>query len=275
MRNKRLFAVAGLALLVFLSGCSILTGSGEIDQDDLLEDADYDWDRNATVSYDVTTSSLLSFSSNRYQSVVRLENQSTLILDRSTLFRGDRPVSVEALQFQFPNGTVVNATHENLTAVRGSDETEIQVPEANGTVGYTATWGSSTTALGGSPRQWSVNTPVEGSHEVRMPNGSRTDLPFLSRTAPGSHETTVEDDRAVIRWDDEFDSSSIVVRYYLARDLWLFGGLFLIGSAVAIGGTLYYYRAIQRAREKREEVGLDVEYEDNDRSDDGPPPGMR
>ncbi len=275
MTNKRLLALAGLAFLVFLAGCSVLTGSGEIDQDDLLEDAEYDWDRNATASYDVTTSSLLSFSSNRYQSVVHLENQSTLVLDRSTLFRGDRPVSVEALQFQFTNGTVVNATHPGLTAVRGSDETEIDVPAPNGSVGYTATWGSSTTALGGSPRQWRVNTPVEGSHEVRMPNGSRTDLPFLSRTAPGSHETTVEDDRAVIRWGDDFDSSSIVVRYYLARDLWLFGGLFIIGSTLAIGGVLYYRRAIQRARKKREEVGLDVEYEEDDSSNDGPPPGMR
>ena len=275
MTNKRLLAVGGLALLVFLSGCSILTGSGEIDQDDLLEPAEYDWDRNATASYDVTTSSLLSFSSNRYQSVVSLENQTTLVLDRSTLFRGDRPVSVESLQFRFTNGTVVNATHEGLTAIRGSDETEIQVPEPNGTVGYTATWGGATTALGGSPRQWRVNTPVEGSHEVRMPDGSRTDLPFMSRTAPGSHETTVENDRSVIRWGDEFDSSSIVVRYYLARDLWLFGGLFIVGSTVAIGVALYYRRAIQRAREQREEVGLDIEDEDDHSSNDGPPPGMR
>lgn len=274
MNRRHLLAVAGLLVLVALAGCSVLTGSGEIDDEDLLEERTYDWETNATASYNVTTSSLLSFSSNRYEGVIRVENRSRLSLDRSTLFRGDRPVSLEALQFRFTNGTVVNATHDNLTAVRDSDETEIELPDTYGQVGYTATWGSATTALGGSPRRWSINTAVEGSHEVRMPEGSRTALPFLSRTSPGGHNTTVEDDRAVIRWGEDFDSSSIAVRYYLSRDLWLFGSILLIASLVALGGSLYYYRAIQRARKQREEYGLDINYDD-DEFDDGPPPGMR
>jgi hypothetical protein len=40
-------------------------------------------------------------------------------------------------------------------------------------------------------------------------------------------------------------------------------------------GGLYYYRQIRSLRQQREEIGLDVETEDDDLGDDGPPPGMR
>lgn len=274
MTDRRVLAVGGLVLVLFLSGCIGFGGSGEIDEEELTTDAEYDWDTDATASYNVTTTSLLSFSSNSYQAVITVENRSTLSIHRSTLFRGDRSVSIEGLQFRFPNGTVVDATHENLTAIEGSDETEIQLPAENGTVGYTADWGGTTRAWGGSPRTWRVQTPVEGSHEVVMPDGARTDIPLLSLTSPGGHETSVENNRAHIYWED-LDSSSVTVRYYLVRDLYLFGGLFLVAGLVGVAGAVYYYRGIQRAREKREEVGLDIEQDDDDFGDDGPPPGVR
>jgi len=271
MRDKRLLAVGALFALVALSGC--LGGGGEISEDKLTKNAEYDWEKNVTASYDVTTTSLLSFSSNDYRAVISVENRSVLELSRSTLIRGDQSVSVRALQFRYPNGTELNATHENLTAVEQSDETEIRLPAENGTVAYSANWGGASRAWGGSPRTWRVQTPVEGSHEVVMPEGARTDLPLFSLTSPGGHDTSVEDNRAYLRWDD-FDSGSITVRYYLVRDLFLFGGLFAIAGLVGVGGVAYYYRGIQRARQKREEVGLDVE-QDDDASDDGPPPGVR
>jgi hypothetical protein len=271
MRDRRLLAVGALFALVALSGC--LGGGGEISEDKLTQNAEYDWEKNVTASYDVTTTSLLSFSSNDYRAVISVENQSVLELSRSTLIRGDQSVSIRALRFRYPNGTELNATHENLTAVEQSDETEIRLPAENGTVAYSANWGGASRAWGGSPRTWRVQTPVEGSHEVMMPEGARTDLPLFSLTSPGGHDTSVEDNRAYLRWDD-LDSGSITVRYYLVRDLFLFGGLFAIAGLVGVGGVAYYYRGIQRARQKREEVGLDVE-QDDDTGDDGPPPGVR
>ena len=269
--NRRALAVGGLLVLVALAGC---LGGGEIDEEELGADAEYDWETNATAHYNVTTASLLSLSSNDYQAILRVESQSTLELSESTLFRGDRPVSIRALQFRYPNGTVVDATESgNLTAVEGSDETEIQLPAENGTVAYTVDWGGATRAWGGSPRTWRVESPVEGSHEVVMPEGSRADLPFFSLTSPGGHETTVENDRAVLRWDDL--DGGITVRYYLVFDLYLLGGLVAVTGLAGIVGGAYYYRGIRRAREKREEVGLDVEQEDDDLDDDGPPPGVR
>ena len=271
--NRRYLAVGGLLVLVALAGC--LGGGGEIDEAELGAEAEYDWNTTATATYNVTTSSLLSFSSNDYQAILRVENRSTIEIFRSTLFRGDRPVSLRALQFEYPDGTVVNATEDgNLTAIEGSDETEIQLPAENGTVAYTVDWGGASRAWGGSPRTWRVQTPIEGSHEVVMPEGARADLPLFSLTSPGGHETAVEDDRATLRWD-EFDSSSITIRYYLVRDLYLFGGLFAIAGLIGIAGTAYYYRGIRQAKRKREEVGLDVEQEDDDIGDDGPPPGVR
>jgi len=259
MIDRRVLAVGALVAVVLLSGC--LGGGGEIDEDELTGDAEYNWDTDANATYDVTTASLLSFSSNDYQAVIGVENRSTLSLHRSTLLRGDQPISIEALQFRFPNGTVVDASHGNLTAVEGSGETEIRLPAENGTVGYTANWGGATRAWGGSPRTLRLQTPVEGSHEVIMPDSARTDIPLLSLTSPGGHETTVEDNRPHLYWED-LDSGSITVRYYLVRDLFLFGGLFALAGLVSIGGAVYYYRGIQRAREKREEVGLDVEQGD-------------
>lgn len=271
-RRRRIIAVGGLVLLVFLSGCTIF-GGGEISEDDLAVDATYDWETDAMASYNVTTSPLLSFSSNEYQAVLTIDNQSSIDIYRQSLFRGDRPISIESLQFQYENGTVITADeHDNLTAIEGSDETEIQVPEEYGKVAFTAEWGGAT-AFGGSPREWRIQSFVEGSHEVTMPEGARTDIPLLSATRPGGSESTLEDNRLTLTWEDP--GSAISIRYYQVTDLYIFGTLFIGGSILAIGGVAYYYRAIQRAREKREEVGLDVEEEELVDDRDGPPPGMR
>ena len=276
--NRRLLAVGALFALVALSGC--LGGGGEISEDKLTKNAEYDWDKNVTASYNVTTSPLLSFSPNNYRAIIQVENQSTVKLRRSTLFRGDQSVSIRSLQFRFPDGNgsderIVNATHENLTAVEQSDKTEIRLPAENGTVAYAANWGGPSRSFGGSPRTWRVQTPVDGSHEVLMPDGARTNLPLFSLTSPSGDETSVENNRARIRWDS-LNSGSITVRYYLVRDLYIFGGVFVLVGLAGVGGILYYYRGMRRARKKRKEVGLDTEQDDDDDlGDDGPPPGVR
>jgi len=58
------------------------------------------------------------------------------------------------------------------------------------------------------------------------------------------------------------------------QDLYLLGGVAGVAAIVALGGLLYYYRTIRAAQQEREEVGLDVEVDDDEFGDD-PPPGMR
>lgn len=256
--NRCALAVVALVALVFLSGCSMF-GGGEIDEEELLGDQEYDWDSNATATYD------LSVSSDSYAAVVDVGNESTLSLYRSTAFRGDQAVSIADLKFQFRNGTVVNATHPDLTATERSERTEIGLPASNGSVAWTA---------GRSGKQWSTPVFVEGSHEVHLPESARVGIPFLSQTSPGPDRTTLEDDRMTLYWE-EVGSGSLSVRYYLVRDLYIFGSIAALALLLGAGGTIYYLRQIRAAQRKREEVGLDVEYEDDDTGGDGPPPGMR
>ncbi len=256
--NRRVLALLALAALVFLSGCSVF-GGGEVDEEDLLGDQEYDWDANATATYD------LSISSSSYAAVVNVGNQSSLTIYRSTAFQGDQEVSVADLKFQFENGTVVNATHPGLTATEGSSETELGLPERNGTVAWTASR---------SGKQWSTPVFVEGSHQVHLPESTRVGVPFLSQTSPSADRSTVEGDQMTLYWEEP-SSSSISIRYYLVRDLYIFGAIAALSLVVGIGGTIYYLREIREAQQKREEVGIDIDYDDDDVGGDGPPPGMR
>jgi hypothetical protein len=263
--RRRILLVCGLGLLVFTAGCSLGGGGGEISEEKLTEEADYDWDASANTSYTLITGETFSLSSPDYRAVIEVTNQSTLEVFGERRFRDDTSLGVEALQFRFTNGTVVNATHGNLTAVEGSDETEIQLPAENGTVAFRD---------GRSGRSWSTPVYVDGSHQVTLPNGTRVGIPFLSRVSPGGYDTTLEDGRMTVRWD-EIEGGSITIRYYLLRDLYIFGGIAVLGLLLGIGGLLYYVRQIRRAKEQRQDVGLDVEVDDDDVGDDGPPPGMR
>lgn len=256
--NRRRLALLALVAAVFISGCGIF-GGGEISEDDLLEDQEYNWDVNATATFD------LDVSSSAYTAVVEVENQSELEIHRESWIRGDRSIGIEALQFRFANGTVVNASHRGLTAIEGSDETTIELPAGNGTVGYTASRNG---------KSWSVPTPVSGTHRLDLPESTRVGIPLLSRTSPSTDDSVVEDDQMTLYWDEIDRGDTIAVRYYLVRDLWLFGGLFALSMSLLVGGVTYYYRQIRRAKKKREEVGLDIDYDD-DTGDDGPPPGMR
>lgn len=252
--NRRTIALGSFLLLVVLAGC---LGSGSLSEEDLTGDADYVWDTEETATYN------LSAGTREYTAVIHVGNQSSLTIHRDSTFRGEQGVEIEALQFRFQNGTVVNATHPHLNASLHSDRTVINLPAENGSVAYVG------------PRdgkQFSTPVFIEGSHRVDLPESTRVGIPLLSQTTPGGAETTVENDRMRIVWDDLSDER-IAVRYYLVRDLYIFGSMLAIGIVLVAGGGLYYWRQIRRARAKREEYGLDIE--DDDIGDDGPPPGMR
>lgn len=272
--DRRVLAVGALVLVVFLSGCTVFGGGSDIDDEDLLQDADYEWNTTVNASITLDPAPLLSLSSDRYRAVIDIDGEETLDVHRERTFRGDDSLSIEALQFRFANGTIVNATHDGLGAVEESDYTEIQLPGATGQVAFTAEWGGS--RWGDYGRSFRMPTYADGSYEVVLPEGARTGIPLLSRVAPSADERTVDDNQMTLYWEEP-DSSRLSVRYYLLRDVYIVGTLVAIGGLVGIAGSIYYYRQIQRAKKVREEIGLDVEeeLEDEDFGDDGPPPGMR
>jgi hypothetical protein len=103
------------------------------------------------------------------------------------------------------------------------------------------------------------------------------DFPVFGTVRPPGSETSTDDQsRTRIVWsgENEVSADSISVQFYLQRDLYIFAGIALLLTVVGGGGLLYYRRQIQQLRERREELGLDVETEDDD-LDQGPPPGMR
>lgn len=255
MRGRHGLALAALLVVVLLAGCSF--GSSEIPTDDLNQNATYDWDVNATATFDISRSS--------YAAVVNVTNSSELDVWRRDPIEGDNPVNLRALQFRHRNGTVVNASTGNLSATRTQDSTQIALPASEGLVGYTASR---------SAKQFATPAFVSGSYEFVLPPGARIGIPLLSQAGPGGWTTTVEDDRMTVRWAN-VTSGAVSVRYYLERDILIFGSLAAVVLVAGAAGTLYYRRQLQKLKGKREELGLDVETEDDDIGDDGPPPGMR
>lgn len=253
MRRRHCLGLAGLLLLAGLAGC---LGPTEISDDQLTGNASYDWDVDAEAAYTVSRSS--------YQAVYNVSNRSTLsVYNRNTLDI-ESPVRIETLQFRFDNGTVVNATHPDLTASLGQRRTDVSLPAEYGRVAYTAPR---------SGKQFSTPIAVPGTQMVTLPPGARVGVPLLSHVNPGNHSTAVTDGRMTIRWPGVEDGT-ISVQYYLQRDLLLFGGLLLVALVVGAGGLLYYVRQIRQLESVREEIGLDVDDGDDPR-DRGPPPGMR
>lgn len=254
MKRKRLLALGALVLAAALAGCGF--GSSEIPEDRLNENATYDWDTSANATFNISRSS--------YATVLNVTNETVEVWQRDPI-EGDTPVRLRALKFRFENGTVVRSNETgNLTARTSQDRTIIEMPTDSGKVAYTA------------PRSGkSFSTPVfaNGSHEVILPPGARVGIPLLSQVRPGNWNSTVENNRMTIRWEN-LTSGSISARYYLQRDLLLFAAVAVISILVGIGGALYYLRQIRSLEARREELGIDVDYEDDEFGDDGPPPGM-
>jgi hypothetical protein len=264
--RRRLLAAVGVVVLVGLAGCSVF-GPGEPDPQQLQQNATYDWETEAGASYNVTRT--------QYQAVVDLNGSALVGADRNEnatelrLYRRDsvgseQPVDVAALKFRYPNGTVVGA--EAFTVERTRSRTLVRPPQTTGQVAYTASRPTG--------KRFSVPVVQEGSQAVTLPARTRVGIPLLSQVSPPADCKTVTANRMTIHWES-VDGGTLIARYYLQRDLLLFGGLFAVLGVVGVGGALYYLRQIRLLERRREEVGLDVETEDDDLDDGGPPPGMR
>jgi len=257
--RRRLVALGLLLALVALAGCSSVFGGGGPSDSQLNKNANYEWDTNATMT--------ISLSRSSFKAVVGVENESWVKVYRSGTFGDNEPLSIRALRFRYPNGTVVRVNESSMDVSAGGSRTNVTLPTAGGQVAFKAD----------RPTDKRFSTPlfVDGKHSIEMtlPPGGRVGIPFFSEVSPGSSDRSVDDNRMTIRWNNT-DSGPLTVRYYLARDILIFGGMAVILLLVAVGGVAYYLRQIRSLEQRREEIGIDVDTED-DEFDDGPPPGMQ
>ncbi|WP_181687113.1 DUF5803 family protein [Halorhabdus salina] len=247
-RRRLALAVVGLFVLLAISGCL-----SPVSDADLEENATYDWETNASATYHIYT--------NNYTAVLDVNNRSSIELFLEDAFGSNQALPISALKFRYPNGTVVN--NSAFAVETGRSKVTLEPPARNGTAAFTV-------ARSGPD----VRTPVvvSGSHEVHLPPGRAIALPFVSRAVPGNYTTRTADERVVVRWES-VDRDTILVSFYRNRDVLLFGGLGGIVLTIGLVGLAYYRRQISKLEGQREELGLDVDTEDDPR-DRGPPPGM-
>jgi len=258
--NRRLLLAAGcLALLAVTSGC-LGFGTGPVSEDTLDSDPaePYEWetDRAAHITVQENT---------QFRAVMDV-NRSTVDLFRRDGFGGSNPLSVEAVRYRYPNGTVLTGSEirERGGEIRETrDETVVELPpgaaERGGTLAFTSS---------GTPKRFTLPTYVDGTYEVVLPEDREIDFPVFGQVSPGNYET-VRDDRGRVRivWAEPVTADTVSVRYYLQRDLFIFAGVLGLILVAGIGGLLYRRRQIEQLRKRRTEMGLDVE-------DDDDPPGL-
>jgi len=261
-RSRLLVAVGLLTLLGGLAGCSAIFGPSGPNEQQLNKSATYDWNTDTRSSYTLTNDD--------YRAVINVTgtNETALRLYSRDSLGTEHSISISALQFRYPNGTQVNFTAFQVNKTR--KRTVVTPPQQNGTVAFRADRPSG--------KRFSVPVFVKGTHNVTLPPQARVGIPLLSQASPGGYTPSVDPQsgRMTLTWDESMKERQgpIVARYYLQRDLWLFGGLFAVLGIVGMGGGLYYFRQIKQLERRREEIGLDVETDDDDFDDGGPPPGM-
>lgn len=225
-----------LVLLTVSAGCTLL-GPGDVDAGDLEAEAEYDWDTSANVTINIKSDS--------YQAVYKIANQSELKVFRFHRFNNQRPIDPKAVQFRYPNGTIVGP--ESMEFEKQRSGTVIDLPGRTGMLALTG------------PKQGKqvrIPTVIEGSYEVILPEDTDVRYFLLGRVSPSGYERTVENGQVHLRWDD-VSGDSIVVRYYLARDLLIFGSVLLLALLALIGGLGYFWLQLRSLQDRRDEVALD------------------
>ena len=256
--TRRTLIVGALLVLLALSGCTALFGPGEPNPERLNQSANYTWEADANVT--------ITIEKNSFQGVYNVGNRSELRVYQSDALGQDSYLQVSAVQFRYENGTVVNNSHDGLSVSQTRERTILTVPNnTSGQVAFTA------------PRQGKqFSTPVfvEGPTNVTLPPGARVGIPLLSNVSPPASSRSVTDNRMTLTYDN-VTAGNMNVRYYLQRDILIFGSIF--GGAIVFGtvGVIYYWRQIQQLRKTREETAIDIDAEDDDPRDRGPPPGMK
>lgn len=239
--DRRLLAAAALGLLLLTAGCSALSpGGGEVDRAALAENATYQWNTTADVTIRVA--------GGYYKAVYRIDDRSTVALSAFERLSDRRPLDVSAIKFRYPNGTVVNASA--MDAERNDTYTAVTLPAEEGRFAYRVPMRG---------KEVHVATAATGSYEVILPPRTDVRYPLLGRVSPGGYERTVVDGQVHLRWADLTDDR-LVVEFYLLRDLYIFGGIVLVGVLAAMVGLAYMWFQLRGIRDRRQIV--DVENRD-------------
>ncbi|ELY44474.1 DUF5803 family protein [Natronorubrum sulfidifaciens] len=257
MNRRLVLAVLAVGLLVGAAGCTALFSG--ISDEELDREQEYDdlRESDADVAIDIEGGSIIS--NGEFRAVYDLEDTEELSLYRSNIY-SDRALDIHSVRYWHPNGTEM--TGSELDIEQSDTSTDVRVPDGNGTLAFSGDAGRKT---------FTLPAYMEGSYEVTIPEDHRTSNFLFGSVNPSGYDREIVDSHERLTWEDV--DSTISLRYYLDRDIPLFIGL--VATVVVIGGAgaAYYYRQVKRLRKQREELGLDVELEDD--SDDGPPPGMR
>lgn len=287
--SRRALAPVLLVALAVTSGCMGIFGPAPVDREALAEDANYEWNTSRSAYLEVHQSDYAAVYRVADRTTGNREGNYSIELYTHDALGREEPMELSAVQFRYPNGTVVryvdegnavgrpdvrvvrvypNGTREpapgELVVERTRKHAVVYLPaNATGRVAFTA------------PKQGkSVSTPtfVRGSYEMVLPERARVGVPILAQVRPRQDAIVRRGDNVHVVWND-VSAPAVRVRYYLARDLLIFGGIVAALSLVGLVGSAYYLVQIRRTVAKREEVGLDVDVTDDDR--EGPPPGMR
>ncbi|MFB6127029.1 MAG: DUF5803 family protein [Halolamina sp.] len=259
--SNRSAAAVALVALVLSSGCLGFVTGNEPQMERLNEAPDQSYAWNESVDAHVTVTDDANF-----RAVYDLNGSATIELYRRDGFGGRNPLDARALRYQYPNGTVIDAgelRERGGSIERTGDAIVVTAPDGDGRIAFTAD---------STPKRFSLPTYREGSYEVVLPPDRRVEFFLFGNVVPGSGEVSRSGDRTVVDWA-EVTTDTVLVQFYLQRDLFVFGAILVGIVLVGLGGLGYYRLQIRKLREKRDELGLDVDVEDDDLGD-GPPPGM-
>lgn len=268
MNRRLLLATLAVLALVVSAGClAYVTGGGEVTDETLDAEPSepYEWGTERDARIELS-------SDNTFRAVYNVSEGDELRLYRSTRYATEDPLDLRAFRYQYPNGTVINGStfrERGGEVDRTPDEVWVRFGDGMGD-GKVALSGD------GSPRRFILPTYVTGSYEVGLPEGYTTDFWLFGHVSPGGYEVEQRDDRQWITWDS-VTSSSILVQSYRERDFWIFVAIAVIATGIGLGGYYHFKGQLQELRQRRMEMGLDVEEELEERKDDDddPPPGMR
>lgn len=261
--TRRLAIALALAGLLALSGCIGQFGVG-IPEDDLAQNATYDWNRSATiedwpddvtVQVEVKQGGLIGGDAYR---AIYTGNRTELTFSEEGFTR-PHSVDIRAVKYQYPNGTIVG--HEQIEVSQNARRTKVILPEGPGRFAFT-----------GDRRNKEVRMPAvaDGNYTLTLPRNYRVGDILLSDVSPGGYDTERVDGQMVIRWEDIDASDELLVRFYHDRDWFLFYGLIAVLSVIGLGIYLYYRREIREIQEWRAAQGLDLDADDEGKR----PPGM-
>lgn len=249
MRRRQLLAAAALAALSLSAGCvgggaGGLFGDGTITADQLDEPSacgEYRWSAEVDAHLTLTEGSTLC-------GVYELESDSLTLHTRDG-FGSQVPLSISAVKYRYPNGTVITGTElvQRGGTVRQTDTTtEVTLPEgvSSGKFAFNAP---------SSPKRFSLPTFVDGSYELVLPPQRRVDFFLFGNVNPQPAEPPTVDDqgRTHIHWEEVSDGR-LTVQFYHQRDLTIFAAIVGALTVVAVGGVLYYQRQIRKLRRRRE-----------------------